>query len=230
MLETGLLMLIQKMLIFILTTQVFSLLQSSHIPLVTEYAQAKKELETACESADLNKITPLAAYFHRTPLVTQKEKEVYTTILNKKESFSKKKMVGLAQVGLSATSFLVSYLCWTSHGNSSLRDSSSSYNPQIEQSLSKASYAYNHNNFGDAKKEVVTCAELYCSKGYDKASYYGQKTSYALGTAGLLSSGMYFGYAGLANLLAPDNRKNIEIKKQCLDIIEKLPCREITRN
>ncbi len=222
-------MLIQKILIFVLTTIPFSLLKGSQVSFSQDYMQAKRELKLACEQADIEQILPLAAFFHKNPLVTKEEKETYEKILNQENTegyWSKKKKLGMLQVGVSATSFLLSYLCWTSHGNSSLRDSSNSYNPQLKESLNQLSYDCNHLNFGAAADQTAIYTELYTKKSYEKASYYGQKSAYGLGTIGLFSSGVFCGYKGLSHLLAPDNRKKPEIKDECLKVIKNLPCRE----
>ena len=224
-------MFIQKKLMLLLLLTSFLTISSSQVPLIKDYIQAKKELKDACERVDLEKIQAAATYFRQNKFTTQEEKAFYTNTLGKAEkTWPKKKKLACMQLGLSATSFLLSYLCWTSEGNRMLKDYSSKFNPQIEQSQNQLFRAYNKSNFGDMKHAAFSWGELYKEKSYQKAEFYGQKSLYGLGTLGLFGSGCSWGYAGLSNLLAPDNRNNPETIKKCSAIIESLPCYEQEKN
>jgi hypothetical protein len=224
-------MFIQKKLSLLLLLTSFLTIPSSQVRAIKDYILAKKELKDACERVDLEEIQAAANYFHNNKLTTEEEKAVFRNTLEKAEkTWPKKKKLACMQLGLSATSFLLSYLCWKSEGNSMLKDYSSQLDLQIKQSQNQFFRAYNKSNFGDMKDAAFDCGALYREKSCQKAEFYGQKSLYGLGTLGLFGSGCSWGYAGLSNLLATDNRNNKEIKNKCSEIITGLPCHEQEKN
>ena len=145
-------MLIKKSIFLAFFITCFFSLQSSQVTAVKDYMQAKKELKEACEQVNVDQVQALASYFHTQQLSTQEEKAAYKTILNAHtKTWSKKKKRGYLQLGLSATSFLLGYLCWNSEGYNTLQDYSSNMNPMLKETQNKLLHAYKQNNIGDIK-------------------------------------------------------------------------------